>query len=62
MKFLRYLFEKKNPDCNWFTVVWCRFRKHPKGVVWYNLNGLEPDMTCKVCGDNLGYFKLKEKE
>ncbi len=32
----------------------CRARGHPYGVVWYNTNGLEPDMTCKNCGDDLG--------
>ena len=32
----------------------CRARGHPHGVVWYNTNGLEPDMTCKNCGDDLG--------
>jgi hypothetical protein len=24
------------------------------GVVWYNIAGFEPDMTCKNCGDDLG--------
>lgn len=52
--FLKYMFEKKSPDVNWFTVVCCRIKGHPNGVVWYNFNGLEPDMTCKGCGDNLG--------
>lgn len=54
MNFLKYLFEKKSPDHSWFTVIWCRFRGHPRGIIWYNLNGLEPDMTCKGCGDDLG--------
>jgi len=31
----------------------CRSRGHPSGVWWYNSNGLEPDMHCKNCGDNL---------
>lgn len=32
----------------------CRFRGHPAGVWWFNPNGLEPDMHCKNCGDDLG--------
>jgi len=24
------------------------------GVVWYDLRGLEPDMPCRNCGDDLG--------
>jgi hypothetical protein len=51
---IKYLFSKKNPDCNWFTVIKCRLNGHPKGVFWYNPSGLEPNMTCRVCGDDLG--------
>ena len=54
MKFLKYLFRKKSPDRNWFSVILCRFRGHPCGVIWYNLSGIEPDMTCRNCGDDLG--------
>lgn len=54
IKFLKYLFGKKSPDYNWFEVLKCRWNSHPKGVYWYNMNGYEPDMTCKGCGDNLG--------
>jgi hypothetical protein len=32
----------------------CRWKGHPHGVVFYNPEGLEPDMTCKNCGDDLG--------
>jgi len=32
--------------------LWCRFRGHPNGVIWYS-NGFEPDMRCKDCGDEL---------
>lgn len=32
----------------------CRWLGHPYGVVWYNPQGLEPDMTCNNCGDDLG--------
>lgn len=50
----KYLFEKKNPDYHWYEVLWCRLRGHPTGVVWFNVGGLEPDMTCRGCGDDLG--------
>lgn len=33
--------------------VWCRGTGH-RGVVWYNIGGDAPDMTCKGCGDDLG--------
>jgi hypothetical protein len=32
----------------------CRARNHPYGVVWFNVGGLEPDMTCYGCGEDLG--------
>jgi hypothetical protein len=32
----------------------CRARSHPYGVVFYNAGGLEPDMTCNGCGEDLG--------
>jgi len=54
MEFIKYLFSKKSPNYNWFKVIVCRLMNHPTGVVWFNLDGLEPDMTCKGCGDNLG--------
>jgi hypothetical protein len=34
--------------------AWCRLRGHPPGVRWYNPHGLEPDMHCQGCGDDLG--------
>ena len=48
--YCKYLFSKP------FSIrkLICRWRCHPYGVVWYNLNGLEPDMHCKNCGDDLG--------
>jgi hypothetical protein len=36
------------------VAIYCRLRNHPYGVVWYSPMGLEPDMSCKNCGDNLG--------
>lgn len=53
----------------WFTLTWwkylfsgctgirnlmCRMRGHQYGVVWFNMSGLEPDMRCKNCGEDLG--------
>jgi len=30
-------------------------RGHPAGVVWFRIGEiLEPDMTCKNCGEDLG--------
>jgi hypothetical protein len=53
--FWKYLLEQKAyEDISWVSVIWCRLRNHPAGVVWYNPNGYEPDMHCKNCGDNLG--------
>lgn len=31
----------------------CRWRGHPAGVFW-NSSGLEPDMRCQGCGEDLG--------
>jgi len=51
----KYLLTKRSyNDIPWISVIWCRIKNHPSGVVWYNPNGLEPDMRCKNCGDNLG--------
>jgi hypothetical protein len=53
----RYLFtgishrgEKKRYS---WTAFWCRLRGHPDGPVWFNCGGLEPDMSCHNCGDEL---------
>jgi hypothetical protein len=49
-EFWSYLFHKPRS----LTKVICRWRLHPDGVVWQNIGGLEPDMRCKICGDDLG--------
>ena len=51
-------------DPNWYKYVFkpwkgfrvslCRLRGHPHGCVWYNVGGLEPDMSCSNCGEDLG--------
>ena len=50
-----YLLEPRSDESiSWWRVIRCRWRGHPAGVTWYNSAGLEPNMTCKECGDNLG--------
>ena len=49
IEFIKYLFTKPFS----LKALICRYKGHPYGVVWYNPNGLEPDMHCKNCGDDL---------
>jgi hypothetical protein len=49
IEFWKYLIHKPFSIKKFF----CRLKGH-EGVLWYNLNGLEPDMHCKNCGDDLG--------
>ena len=37
-----------------FRHILCRARGHPSGTVFYNAGGLEPDMRCKNCPNDLG--------
>lgn len=37
----------------WERIV-CRVKGHPKGEVFYNPGGDEPDHRCQTCGENLG--------
>ena len=37
-----------------FKHLWCRIQGHPHSVTWFNPGGLEPDMSCENCGDDLG--------
>ena len=54
-KWWTYLLQPKGyNDVSWFVIIRCRIRNHPSGVVWFRLNESEPDMHCKVCGDDLG--------
>ena len=50
----RYLLAIPAPDTTRWIAFWCRMRNHPAGLVWYSPNGLEPDMRCKNCGDDIG--------
>lgn len=49
----KFLLGKPADGISRWTAFWCRARGHPYGVVWYNM-GLEPDMHCKNCYDDLG--------
>lgn len=35
-------------------VIVCRIKGHPRGWVYYNPGGMEPDYSCKDCGDEIG--------
>jgi len=50
----KYLLEKSDNDIGPIRTAICRARNHPCGVWWYNPQGLEPDMHCKNCYDDLG--------
>jgi len=52
----KYLFapRNRNSDLSKIKTVICRARNHPAGVRWYNPGGIEPDMHCRNCGDDLG--------
>lgn len=39
---------------NYISRFLCRWRGHPAGLVWYNVGGLEPNMHCNGCGEDLG--------
>lgn len=38
---------------NYVARCYCRYKGHGK-VFWYNLGGMEPDMRCQDCGEDLG--------
>ena len=49
-----YLFSERHGDIGAIRTAICRAKGHRCGVWWYNLGGLEPDMRCKNCHDDLG--------
>lgn len=51
--FWPYVFARGNGYGPYFETVLCRLAGHPAGVWWYTSHGLEPDMRCKTCGDDL---------
>lgn len=50
LSWYQYLFEDNS---GWRNIL-CRIKRHSAGVKWYNLGGLEPDMRCIECGEDLG--------
>ena len=50
----KFLLERPKVGQSRWTCFWCRARGHPAGVWWFNVGGLEPDMHCMNCGDDLG--------
>jgi hypothetical protein len=52
----KYLFEKPSYEakmyCGWIGRIICRIKGHK--LTWFIVHGLDPDMTCKNCGDDLG--------
>jgi len=54
----RYLLGKSNnrwPDRGlgaYLRRVVCRARGHPAGIVFFNPGGLEPNMSCRNCGED----------
>ena len=49
-----YLLARKNSDTSLIKTIVCRAKGHSCGVVWFNPSGLEPDMHCRNCNDDLG--------
>ena len=45
----QFLFEKPFS----FEKLVCRIKGHPNGIVFFNVNGLEPDDRCIDCGDHI---------
>ncbi len=39
---------------NYLSRCKCRATGHPCGVYFYNAGGMEPDMRCRGCGEDLG--------
>lgn len=53
-EFKRYLLHKPRPKgTSWPRLIICRWRGHKDGVIWYNMNSIEPDMHCRNCDDDL---------
>jgi hypothetical protein len=50
-----YLFAKPSGYQKLTRVMFCcRIKGHPRGIVYYNPYGLEPDGHCKDCGEDIG--------
>ena len=53
IKLLKYLFAPKHPRATWFQALSCRWRGHPGGVLWYNIETDVEEVRCFNCGDIL---------
>ena len=59
--FYQYLFHKadnpgwcsNNKIMDFLKRLKCRYNFHPKGMIFYNPWGYEPDYRCQNCGDEL---------
>lgn len=49
IEWYKYLFAKPFN----LTKLWCRYRGHPDGPIWFNTGDLEPNMKCQNCGDEI---------
>jgi len=54
INFWKYILLKPKEGVGYINTIICRLRKHPCGVIWYNIYSNEPDMHCKNCYDWLG--------
>lgn len=52
-EWLKYVFGKPARGTPRMTAIICRWKGHAE-VEWYNPGGLEPNMRCRRCGDDLG--------
>jgi len=50
----KYLLKKPKDRKDWARYISCRLNNHKDGPIWYNPDGVEPDMRCKRCGEDLG--------
>jgi hypothetical protein len=54
--FWQYLFSDLSglPFADKWNRIVCRWRGHPRGEVYWNPGGDEPNHDCKDCGEDLG--------
>jgi hypothetical protein len=52
----RYVFESRDRGNKtpFLRVAWCRIKGHPRGEVYFNAGGYEPDHRCKDCSEVIG--------
>jgi hypothetical protein len=52
-EYIKYIGESKDYGYGKLANLVCRIRGHDD-VVWYTSSGLEPDMHCQYCNQDLG--------